>query len=597
MRYGPAMDRERMTKTAPTGPRDVDRGLDQGDAAEGMVPAAQLAARWRHAVAWLAPRLSWNRAALALFILLAVVVIATFADYGVTWDEDVHNWYGVFVLDYYLTLFKDGRCLNWLNLYNYGAAFDTIAAALNRVSPFGTYETRHLLNGIFGVFGVVGTWNLSRSLGGARAGFIAALLLMMIPNYYGQMFNNPKDIPFAVGMVWSIYYMVRIIPLLPRPKWALVVKLGVAAGMALGVRVGGLLVFCYLGLLLLCFAVWRTAETPSARRFLGDSFAVFWRVLLPTIIVAYPVMLLFWPWAQENPIGNPLRALIFFSHETFPYRTLFAGQYFPATDLPWAYLPTYIALALPELVLVLAAAAPIGALLALHHLPSGERRDWVLRRGLVAFAIVFPVAYAVAIKAVLFDGMRHFIFLLPLIAVAAALVADHLLDRLARFEYRRPVYATLALYGIGHLSMMAMLHPNEYVYYNGFVGGVEGAQGLFKLDYWANSYAEAVDGLEDHLEAQYGLDFMDRDFTVAVCGPPISADYFFPKNFTFSEDREHADFFIAFTKDDCHKSLPGTEVYRVERMGALLSVVLDRREIVAAAKRAAPVTAAVGKTK
>jgi len=77
--------------------------------------------------------------------------------------------------------------------------------------------------------------------------------------------------------------------------------------------------------------------------------------------------------------------------------------------------------------------------------------------------------------------------------------------------------------------MMAMLHPNEYVYYNGFVGGVEGAQGLFKLDYWANSYAEPSTGLEDYLEAQYGLDFMDREFTVAVCGPPISADYFFPQ--------------------------------------------------------------------
>jgi dolichyl-phosphate-mannose-protein mannosyltransferase len=586
-----------MTMTAPTGPQNVDNGPKDDSPADERVLSVRLVKSWRDAVAWLTPRLSWNRAALGLFLVIALVVVVTFADYGVTWDEDVHNWYGVFVLDYYLTLFKDGRCLNWLNLYNYGAAFDTIAAALNHVSPFGTYETRHLLNGAFGIVGIVGTWKLGRALGGPRAGFIAALLLLAIPNYYGQMFNNPKDIPFAVGMVWSIYYMVRIVPQLPRPKWSLVAKLGVATGMALGVRVGGLLLFCYLGLLLLCFVVWRAAEAPSARRFFGDSFAAFWRVLLPTIVVAYPVMLLFWPWAQESPIGNPLRSLIFFSHETFPYRTLFAGQYFSAADLPWAYLPTYIVLALPELVLALALAAPVGAVLALRRLPSGKRRDWLLCHGLVAFAIVFPVAYAVEIKAVLFDGMRHFIFLLPLIAVAAALVADHLLDRLARFEYRRPIYAALALYGIGHLSMMAMLHPNEYVYYNGLVGGVEGAQGLFKMDYWANSYAEAVDGLEDYLEAQYGLDFMDRDFTVAVCGPPISADYFFPKNFTFSDDREHADFFIAFTKDDCHKSLPGTEVYRVERMGALLSIVLDRREIVAGAKRAAPVTAAVSKTK
>jgi hypothetical protein len=575
-----------MTMGAPAGPEGVEHRTSEISAIGAASLVARAGEQLRQRMAWLASRLSWHRAALGLFVLLGLVVIATFADYGVTWDEDVHNWYGVFVLDYYLSLFQDGRCLNWLNLYNYGAAFDTIAAALNRFSPFGTYETRHLLNGFLGVLGIAGSWKLARSLGGPRAGFIAAVLLLAIPNYYGQMFNNPKDIPFAVGMVWSIYYMVRIIPLLPQPKWSLVAKLGIATGMALGVRVGGLLIFCYLGLLLLCFVLWRSIETPSPRRILADGLASCWRVLLPTIIVAYPVMLLFWPWAQESPIANPLRSLIFFSHETFPYRTLFAGHYFPASDLPWVYLPTYIVLALPELVLALALAAPIGAFVVIRRLTGAERRDWILRHGLMAFAILFPVAYAVEIKAVLFDGMRHFIFLLPLIAVAAALVADRILDWLAWFEYRRPIYAAIALYGMAHFSMMAMLHPNEYVYYNGFVGGVEGAQGLFKLDYWANSYAEAVDGLENYLETQYGLDFMDRDFTVAVCGPPISADYFFPKNFTFSEDREHADFFIAFTKDDCNKSLPGTEIFRVERMGALLSVVLDRRDIVAAEVRA-----------
>ena len=581
-----------MRMAVPDGPEGVE-SRSREISGVGAAPMARPSERLRESLAWLSLRMSWNRAALALLGLVALIVVATFADYGVTWDEDVHNWYGVFVLDYYLSLFKDGRCLNWLNLYNYGAAFDTIAAALNRFSPFGTYETRHLLNGFLGVLGIAGSWKLARSLGGPRAGFIAALLLLAIPNYYGQMFNNPKDIPFAVGMVWSIYYMVRIIPLLPRPKWSLVAKLGVATGMALGVRVGGLLIFCYAGLLLLCFVVWRGIETPRPCRILADGFASCWRVLVPTIIVAYPVMLLFWPWAQESPIANPLHSLLFFSHETFPYRTLFAGHYFPASDLPWIYLPTYIIIALPELVLALALAAPVAALVVIRRLSCSERRDWILRHGLLAFAIVFPVAYAVTIKAVLFDGMRHFIFVLPLIAVAAALVADRLLDRLAHFKYCRPIYGALALYGVGHFSMMAMLHPNEYVYYNGFVGGVEGAQGLFKLDYWANSYAEAVDGLENYLEMQYGLDFMDRDFTVAVCGPPISADYFFPKNFTFSEDREHADFFIAFTKDDCNNSLPGTEIFRVERMGALLSVVLDRRDAVAAearAKRGPPFT-------
>ncbi|HYM02266.1 MAG TPA: glycosyltransferase family 39 protein [Stellaceae bacterium] len=526
----------------------------------------------------------WDRLACALFVVVAALVIVTFTDYGVTWDEDAHNWYGVFVLDYYLSFFQDLRALHWGDLYNYGAAFDMTAAAVNHISPFGTYETRHLLNGLVGVVGLVGTWKLARTLAGPRAGLLAALFLTLTPNYYGQMFNNPKDIPFAAAMAWSIYYLLRIVPELPRPRWALLVKFGIATGLSLGVRVGGLLLFGYLGLVLLLFALWRGAETRRAGIALAEGWTMGWRALLPAVAVAYPIMLTFWPWAQQSPLFNPLFTLAYFSHEIFPFRTLFAGHYFPATDLPWAYLPTYIALALPELILVLLLAAPFVAV------AIAWRRHWRLERipslrfFIVAFAIVFPVAYAVAIKAVLFDGMRHFIFVLPLIAALTAALADLALEQISQLSHRRIAYGALALYGLGHVTTMAMLHPDEYVYYNGFIGGVEGAAGLFKLDYWANSYAEAVNGLQDHLRQEYGADFADRDFTVAVCGPPISAVDFFPSNFIFTTNREEADFFIAFTKDDCDKSLPGREIYRVERMGVVLSRVLDRREAVAVAQ-------------
>jgi hypothetical protein len=183
--------------------------------------------------------------------------------------------------------------------------------------------------------------------------------------------------------------------------------------------------------------------------------------------------------------------------------------------------------------------------------------------------------------------MRHFIFVLPPIACAAALVADRALERLGRVRWRRQAYAALALYGAFHVGVMALLHPDEYIYYNLLVGGVHGARGLFKLDYWANSYAEAVQGLDDYLRAEYGAEFMDHDFTVAVCGPPGSAGYYFPSNFIYTQDRDQAEFFIAFTKDNCDKAVPGNVIFRVERMDTLLSLVIDRREILARAARLA----------
>ncbi len=523
----------------------------------------------------------WDRLAFALFVVAAALVILTFSDYGVTWDEDVHNWYGVFVLDYYLSFFRDLRALHWGDLYYYGAAFDSMAALLNKISPFGTYETRHLLNGFVGIAGIVGTWKLGRTLAGARAGFIAALFLLLTPNYYGQMFNNPKDVPFAVGMVWALYYLVRMVPELPRPRGALPAKLGVACGLALGVRVGGLLLFGYLGLVLLLFALGRGRETRRVGAVVAAGWTGLWRVLPPVVAVAYPIMLLFWPWAQQAPLSRPLQTLAYFSHEIFPFRTLFDGSYVPATDLPWAYLPTYIALALPELILLLLLAAPVVALVLLWRRGRTLPGAPALQLFIVGFAIVFPVAYAVAIKAVLFDGMRHFIFVLPPAAALAATVADRALAWLETRPLRLYAYGALALYGLLHVGIMARLHPDEYVYYNGFIGGVEGAAGLFKLDYWANSYAEAVGGLEDYLRAEYGADFQTHDFTVAVCGPPTSATYYFPSNFIYTGNHAEAEFFIAFTKDNCEKSLPGRVVYRVERMGTLLSEVIDRRAVLA----------------
>jgi len=442
------------------------------------------------------------------------------------------------------------------------------------------FETRHLLNGLVGVLGLIGCWKLGRRLGGPRTGCIAALLLLLTPNFYGQMFNNPKDIPFAVGFVWTTYYLVRLVPFLPRPPWRLVLKLGLATGLAMAVRVGGLLLLCYLGLLLSLFGLWQAIAARRPLLLVSIGWTSLWRIFAPVALMAYAIMLVFWPWAQSDPLHHPLQALAVFSKEIFWAKVLFDGQLISASNLPWDYLPVFIGLALPELTLALFLAAPVMAVLALLR-RDAWRCECVLALFLLGFTIVFPIVYAIAVKAVLFNGMRHFIFVLPPIAVAAALVADRVLAWLETFDYRRPVYAALGLYGLAHLSIMVMLHPDQYVYYNGFVGGVAGAENRFKLDYWGNSFAEAVRGLEARLRKQYGADFEDREFTVAVEGPIVSARYYFPPNFRSVTYPKNADFVIGFSLQEADHAPVDRPIWTVKRMGALLSVVVDHREALA----------------
>src|SRR5579863_3825675 len=390
----------------------------------------------------------WNRLTVALLLIAAALVLLTFRSYGVTWDEDMQRWYGDLVLDNYLSWVGLARKPHWLllysygDLYNYGAVFDITASALNRVSPLGVFETRHLLNALVGLVGVAGAWKLGNRLGGARAGFLAALFLLLTPNYFGQMFNNPKDIPFAAGFIWATYYLVRIVPFLPRPPWRLVVKLAVATGLAMAVRIGGLLLVCYLGLMLVLFALWQGVAARRLAALTAAGWTSLWRVFVPVAIIAYALMLVFWPWAQSAPIAHPLSALAVFSHEIIPTKILFDGRLYTPGQVPWTYLPTYIGLALPELVMALLITAPIVACVA-----QARQRNWradrILPLFMLGFTIVFPVAYAIAVNAVLFNGMRHFIFVLPPIAVSAALIADIAVRRLADLPYRTPIYAAL----------------------------------------------------------------------------------------------------------------------------------------------------------
>ncbi|NBR28624.1 MAG: hypothetical protein EBT83_09490, partial [Betaproteobacteria bacterium] len=162
--------------------------------------------------------LSLDQAALLLLAAIAVLWVTTVVDYGVTWDEDVHAYYGSLVVDYYASGFTDLRALSWWNLYLYGAAFDAFADVLAKVSPLGLYETRHLLNITVGLLGLLGTWKLARAVGGPKVAFWALLFIAAAPTYYGHSFNNPKDVPFAAGMIWATYYAVRIVQGMPRPQ-------------------------------------------------------------------------------------------------------------------------------------------------------------------------------------------------------------------------------------------------------------------------------------------------------------------------------------------------------------------------------------------
>jgi Dolichyl-phosphate-mannose-protein mannosyltransferase len=503
-----------------------------------------------------------------------VVVCATFRDYGIPWDAQGEAEYGELLIRFYTSGFADHSAFNFVNFRFYGGGFELPAALLARISPFAVHETRHLFCALLGLFGLAATWRLARRLGGARAGALAAGMLLLNPSWYGHGFINARDIPFGAGVVTSLLLTLRALEELPRIRWRTRIALGVVIGFTVSVRVGGVLALLFLAVPIALWLLGR-ARSGAARSDVARELARIAAALASIAGVAYCVMIVFWPWAALSPL-NPLRALLMFSRFPFEANVLFGGALVPARDLPAAYLPVQFLVRSPESLLAgLALAAAFGCI-ALRRGLSQLLELQRLKLVAVGFAALFPFVYFVLLRPVAYNGMRHFLFVIPPLSVLAALAFDRSL-RVKSPAVRSALAVGLALAALAQTRALIALHPDQYTYFNRLAGGPRGAHGRFELDYWGTSLEEATDLLVGELEDDIPRPAAHRPYKVYVCGNVWSASTFFPNWLVPVERIEQADFQIAIDNFFCKHAKGSRRVAEVAREGAVLSYVEDLR--------------------
>jgi len=510
----------------------------------------------------------WDVASILALLGLAGVALLTFADYGTTWDEPRQQRYGELLLDYYRTLGADRSSLHYFDLFRYGPAFDLLVALLQQVSPLPTYAVRHLITAAVGLLGLGGTWLLARTLAGPRAGFLALVLLSAAPDWYGHMYFNPKDVPFATAMVWALYALVRLLGGLPRLRLGALLGFGLAAGLAMAIRVGGGVVFAYAGLLLVAWTVIAVRRrTPPPIAFTAGGLGALGLVGAGTLAAGLTLAL--WPWAQQDPVDNVLTALRTFSDFPFDTRFVYAGEVVSSADLPWHYLPVMLLVRLPEPVLVGLALVPLFALRS-ERSAGNSAIVWAA----VALAALVPVADFLLVRPTLYDGIRHLIFILPPLVVIAAGALDRAWSGLPGRLWEVAMALVLLGWLGAQVQALVRVHPYQYILYNGLAGGVPGANGRFELDYWGASVKEATEGLVRELVARHGEGIARQPLRVAVCGPTDSVRPYLPEAWQAADARDAgqgADLFVAVPKIPCEVALQGETLVRAEREGALLS--------------------------
>ena len=506
----------------------------------------------------------YQRLSIALFLALTLLVLLTFTNYGTSWDEEGQHLYGESVFRFYLSL---GAIRSFTeiggNLHYYGGFFELLSYVSTLVSPIGLHETRHLVSALCGIVGILGCWRLARLLAGSGAAFWAALLLTLYPSYYGHMFINSKDIPFATLYIWSLYYLILLLLKFPTIPLKAAAKLGVVIGLATGIRVGGLVLLCYFWLFTaagLANLLLR-GEPHFSLKSTSRSILSCWLI---TTALAYATMLVLWPYGLIKPFKRPFEALELFSH-------------YNNQSSPPDWVLRHLTFKLPEIILFLiliGCALGVGVLISKNVLKTFKTTAPYL---LLIFSIVFPVLYAALERVYVYDEVRHYLFVVPPLICLLGITCDHMVGWVTR---NRPVglvaAVSVAVYLFFHVRLMTQLHPYEYAYYNRLIGGVQGAQQRgYETEYWATSYKEAVRRLEDYLHKRDGDRFESKQYRIFLKPPEFAAEYYFPSNFLRVQKPSDAEFYLFTTRYGLDETYKGLQVVQVERSGAPFAIVQE----------------------
>jgi hypothetical protein len=457
-----------------------------------------------------------------ILLLLAVNIVVgffIFRDYGYSWDEPLFY-------DYAEALGYAYSPTEWLggsfDLSNsYGASADDHktrgpAYLLLARSPVDLLEALgldqasawHLVNFLFFQLGVYFLYRLAARWMRFSAALAASALFAWQPLLWGHAFINPKDPPFLVFFLASVCLGFEMVDRLAdeasttRQKFSSLILPAVFLGLTTSIRILGPLA----GVLVLGYALWKLRTRLSG-------------YITPLVfygLIAVITMLGSWPYLWENPPARFVEVLGFMSDNPTNLSVLFGGDIFRAGELPRRYLPFMLVTTITEPVWLLFVVGLFAGYwkfikrnrgLSAQPLETDAAESWrslrtsldltSTRNHLVSLTLVLlwlltVIAYVFIRKPAMYDGLRHFLFIVPPVFIFTGFALELLIERIA------PSWLYAGLIGLllapGILGIVR-LHPFEYTYYNTFVGGTDGAFRQYETDYWLTCYKDAVENL------------------------------------------------------------------------------------------------------
>jgi len=428
---------------------------------------------------------------LATAIAMAVAMPLLSRQAGFSGDEDKHYNQAEKVYNYYATWGEDKSALSDpdFKLNYYGQSFDLFTYTFNKIFNIDKiYETNHIFISLAGFLTILFSGLLASLLMGYRAGMITMVLMFFAPRFLGHSFNNPLDIPFALGYIFTIFQVFRFLKKLPHFSIPIAIWITLGIAWTISIRIGGLLLIPYTFLFAGLYVIFHKWEFKLFSRegylFIRKGF-IF---LVIMSLSGYFLSLLPWPYGLQHPIKNPFEALRLMSNISVAIRVLFNGDIIWSNNLPWYYISMNILYTVPVITL-------LGFFLNPAVYRIYQKHSRTIFMFFLYFSVIFPLAYVVYKNSNVYGGWRHLLFVFPPMAVISGITFDSIAGFL-KSKYLKYAFTLVFLAGLVHpVRHIIVNHPFEYIYFNELIGNVQNAFGRFENDYYLNSLRQGSEWL------------------------------------------------------------------------------------------------------
>lgn len=429
-----------------------------------------------------------------LAVLLALVFFAVGfrvrEEIPETWDEQFDLDIGRHYADAWATTGVEGLRERFIELQrNYGPFFDTLAVRVGRLAERsgivrGPVAGPHLAVLAVSSLTILLVFSLGAAVRSKAAGIGAAVALATMPQWVAHSQNNLKDTPLAAFFLLSLLLFHQAARRKSLPYWA---AAGVATGLTYAIKIHALFLFVIVPLWLLALPPERRGRWSRVATGLGVS-----------AVAAVAAVLAAWPYYRHSPVARFFETLRTFGNHEYNELVFYLGRHFPAHEVPWHFPFVLLGVNTPLLHLALAAAG-----LALLLRAARRSREEASVLAFVLLWILVPILAQIATGTAKLDGVRHYLFALPALALLAGVALAEGVDTLRRRFPGRPFLVpacvgAAALAFVPILLEMRRLHPYEVVFFNRLAGGTSGARERFELDYWGLSLKAAAEWIDTH---------------------------------------------------------------------------------------------------